>query len=82
VSLIKQEQRSEYAASRRVDGRADEAPINWLVRNLRLDKLRQQGERLLPAETARLRWNHIRDPFLDDIHLRPERLDIFLYRNV
>src|SRR5581483_4917259 len=43
----------------------------WLTGNLDLDELRQKGERFLPAETAGLGWDDIRDPFLGDVQFRP-----------
>ena len=45
--------------------------VSWLIRNLGLDEFRQQGERLLPAEIARLGRNDIGNPFLRDVQLGP-----------
>src|SRR5215468_7162091 len=48
-------------------------PQSHLVRNLGLDELRQQDERLLPAEIARLGGNDSGHPLLHDRQLGPAR---------
>ena len=40
-----------------------------LPRDLSFDELRKKGERVLPAEIARLGWNGVRYPFLDYVYL-------------
>src|SRR5690242_8157589 len=40
-----------------------------LVRNLGLDEIRELGERLLPAEIARLDWDRVGKTRLDDAQL-------------
>src|SRR5262245_14481811 len=45
------------------------AGLDTLVRNLGLDELRQESERLLPAETARLGWDRSRQALLHDSQL-------------
>ena len=40
-----------------------------LIRNLRLDELRQECERFLPAEVASFGGNDFRDSLLHDVHL-------------
>src|SRR5687768_13195653 len=44
-----------------------------LIRNLCLDKLRQQHQRLLPAKNTCLRRDDIWQPLLHDVHLGPDR---------
>src|SRR5262245_61405870 len=48
-------------------------PQSHLIRNLGLDELRQQDERLLPAEIARLGGNDSGHPLLHDRQLGPAR---------
>jgi hypothetical protein len=43
-----------------------------LVRDLRLDELREQCERFLPAEATSLRRDHVGQSFLHDLYIRPD----------
>src|SRR6185436_14486785 len=61
---------------------APRSPAAELPRNLRLDELRKQGERFLPAEIARLWWDGLRNPFLYDGHLGTDRHLLQGYRRL
>src|SRR5262245_38054997 len=56
----------------RLDRQARLRRIVDLIWNLRLDELRKQGQRFLPAEIASLGWDDGRHAFLDDAHLRAD----------
>src|SRR3954462_11347754 len=43
-----------------------------LLPDLRLDELREQRQRVLPAQVAHLGWNRRRYSFLDDAQLRAD----------
>src|SRR5215469_15809720 len=47
-----------------------EANRPGLIRHVGLDELRQESERFLPAETARLGWDDSRHALLHDVQLR------------